>query len=396
VSAWTVAVVEPGGRRAKRVVEASGREGARVAASSDGALVLSVVPSRAAANSLRLSRKALEEFTSMAAILLPAGLTLRDALTVLAESSDSKEARRFSQGILARIDSGVPFVEAVRDSGAEAPAIWTGLARAGERTGSLDAVMPRLAAWLESGREACEKTAGALVYPAIVLSMAVLGMLGLAFWALPRLGAMFAEFGSGGPELSGRLEAAGVSVALVLSFLGALALAWPFVAAARKRNEAFGARFDALLLSVPLLGSLLADRAVFAFAFAMETLVSGGLPLDEALRESAGAVGNLAVARDVLILRDRVRSGASLSKAFRETKRLPRRLGTWFAIGERSGAPEAVFARVRALYERKTARTLERLVALAEPAIILAVGVAMIAMVLLFIVPLFTAYGSLL
>jgi len=124
--------------------------------------------------------------------------------------------------------------------------------------------------------------------------------------------------------------------------------------------------------------------------------VSGGLPLDEALRESAGAVGNLAVARDVLILRDRVRSGASLSKAFRETKRLPRRLGTWFAIGERSGAPEAVFARVRALYERKTARTLERLVALAEPAIILAVGVAMIAMVLLFIVPLFTAYGSLL
>ncbi len=391
-----MAVVEPGGRRAKRVVEASGRDAARSAAASDGVLVLSVVPSRARAGAARLPRKALEEFTSMAAILLPAGLTLRDTLAVLAESADSREARRFSHGILARIDSGVAFVDAVRASGAEAPAIWTGLARAGERTGSLDAVLPRLAAWLEAGREACEKTAGALVYPAIVLSMAVLGMLGLAFWALPRLGAMFAEFGSGGPDLAGRLEAAGVSVALVLALLGALALAWPFVMAARKRNEGFGERFDAFLLSVPALGALLADRAVFAFAFAMETLLSGGLPLDEALRESAGAVGNRAVARDVFVLRERVRSGASLSNAFRETKRLPRRLGTWFAIGERTGAPEAVFARVRALYERKTARTLERLVSLAEPAIILLVGVAMIAMVLLFIVPLFTAYGSLL
>lgn len=394
---FVVRVVAEGGKRRKVAVDAPDAESAIRMVEATGLVALDAERTEGSGNRIvKIGPAVLGDFTALAASLLSAGLSLRDALSIVADTAERKEVKGLALAIGARIDAGSSLHAAFDELGYSVPSVYRGLVRIGERVGALDAVFPRLAQQLESSRAAKEKLVGALIYPSIVLVLAVLGLAGLSFWILPRLATVFGEIGGTGPSLMERVATARTVSILLLAFLSISALYLTVALARRSKDEAFARSFDAVLLRIPMLGKAIAERASLSFSFAMESLVSGGLPIDEALLESAAAIGNRAVAADVLAIRESVLKGKPLSQSVESTRHLPRYLGQWFSVGERTGKVESVFGQLKSYYQRSTDQSMERAVALVEPAIILLVGALLLGIVVFFIVPLFAAYGSLL
>lgn len=352
---------------------------------------------QASAAGSKMAPKRLEEFTELAAALMQAGLSLRDALSVVAETAVRPDVRTLSSALGRKLDTGRTLAESFSDLGVRLPPVYVGLLRIGERIGGLETIFPRLSAHLSASRKAKDKVAGALVYPIVVITLAILGLVGLSVFVLPRLTVAFSELGgSSYTVLENRVAVvSGVGTGLVALMAAGLA-AWPFVSRLRKNNDGFARAFDGALLSLPVAGTALVERETLDFTFAMELLVSGGLTIDEALSESAGAARNHAYAADISAVRDAVRKGMHLSEASSRARHFPSYLRQWFAVGERTGNVESVFSQLRSYYQTRTDRTLERLVGLAEPAIMLVVGAIILFMVVFLILPIFSAYGTML
>jgi type II secretory pathway component PulF len=174
----------------------------------------------------------------------------------------------------------------------------------------------------------------------------------------------------------------------------ALAAALVASAIARKRDKAFAIAFDSLVLKLPLIGSLLRTEQALAFSFAMETLTSGGVTIDEALLEAASVMQNAAFSRAAETMRERVRKGAPLSRACAEAGVFPPYLTQWLAVGERTGQVEKVFAQTRAFFQAESDKASSRLMTMAEPAITVIIGIGVLLMVVFFILPIFRSYGS--
>jgi type II secretory pathway component PulF len=339
----------------------------------------------------KISEKEILEFTEMMELLLESGLSIRDALESLAAmdgSATQGSNTTLGETLLGHIRRGASFAEAV-DMTEEFPPIYRGMIRVGNSVGSVEKIFPRLGAYLRDKKKLRDKISGALAYPALVLAVAFLGTLGLVFFVMPRMELIFAGFG-GDAGNSIRKNAQTLELALGIPvFLAALLAA---AAAALRKNSVV----DRLALSAPLAGKFILSWESFNFAFAMEVLTGGGIPVEDAILEAAELVSNGAYRRSLLQTRERVLNGGSLARAFFENPFCPPCMGHWSAIGERSGKTEQVFAQLRSYFQGELERRSSKFILLIEPAMIAVIGVVILALVAGILLPLFSVYGSIL
>jgi type IV pilus assembly protein PilC len=185
---------------------------------------------------------------------------------------------------------------------------------------------------------------------------------------------------------------AGLVVSLIVAAAGFLVLSFRL----RSRNAEYAKRLDAFLLRIPVVGVFLQVAFGLNFSFAMETLLTSGYPLEEALNESSWVVSNLCFRDGLLKVKGNVVKGVLLSEALRQENVFPQVLIGWMAVGE--GAHDLVksFAQVRIFYQHETDKITSRFMNLAEPALIVAVGIILITLILTFVTPIFTMLGNLL
>jgi type II secretory pathway component PulF len=343
----------------------------------------------------RCPRRLLEDLTGMLALTLASGLSLRDAL----EAAQSVYPRGAGNALVAilreRLARGGSFSEALAAAATGLPALYTGMVRVGERIGSLEQSFAILAAHLKRERVLRDRFSSALVYPAVVLSVAVASAVFIVVVLFPRLRELFAELGPASGSTPETLLAglatwlAGAGIAL-----GCLAALGVVLAIARRRGGDLAVGIDRLLLSIPLVSAYVRRREILGLVFAMESLTGAGVSVEEALGEAAGTLGNRALAREVLAVRARLLVGGRLSEAFSASPLFPERIARWMAIGERTGRVERVFAQLRATCEQEVQAWIERLAALVEPALILGLGILVVAFVAFFIVPVFSLFGA--
>jgi type II secretory pathway component PulF len=347
--------------------------------------------------------KAALEFTEMMSTLLDAGLSLRDALELLSMMRGARHgakpnaASQLAGELLAELRKGVSFARAIQQRPDVFSVIYTGMISIGDRVGSIERIFPRLTGYLREQKKTRERIASALAYPVLVLAVSLIGSVALAFVIIPKLDAIFAGFGA---DASQQIHAnirrfevlfgsfGGVCVALII-FLAVCACF-------HKTNEQFACCFDSVLLRLPLIGALLTAWQTLNFAFAMETLAGGGVSIESALVEAASVVSNSAYRSALREVRERVVKGVTLSTVFAERVEFPAYLSQWLAIGEKSGKTEQVFAQIRAYFQDEIDRSTARLLTLVEPAMIVLVGVLLLAMVSGIMLPLFSMYGSIL
>ncbi|HEX6616916.1 MAG TPA: type II secretion system F family protein [Gemmatimonadales bacterium] len=367
------------GRRLKGVEAAASPEALADALQARGLLLLDAeAPDDASARrppaSHRRARQAeVLELARALAALLPAGVPLARALDVAAGLATGTVALAITT-VRERVERGEALASALAESAALFPPLSLGLVRAGERSGDLAGAFRRLAAQLEQEEALRGKLVSAAVYPLVLAVAGGLAVVILLFFVLPRFVELLEGSGAALPRstaallaLSGGLQSHW-PLLLALAAAGVLSLAW-----ARTTEEGARARAT-LLLRLPGVGTLRRQALAARFARLVGVLLGGGAPLLGALDDTIECLADAAAREEAVRIRTRVREGAALHAAIAEGSLFPPLMAQLVAVGEASGRLQEFLLKTAEILEERTQRAVERLVALAEPAMIVVFG----------------------
>ena len=325
--------------------------------------------------------------TRQLATLLESGLTLEQALTALIDEAALPIVREVLTGVRIEITAGLSFSAALAAYETSFPDYYHALVRGGEDSGALPAVLQHLADYLEA-RQALQQKAGlALIYPALVTTVAVLIVTGLLIYVVPQVVQVFQQSKQALPGLTLALIAVSDFLRATWPYLAAAAIAALGAARLALRHEAARHHWHAFLLRVPGLGPLVSGLNTARFASTLAILVRGGVPLVPALGSALRVLGNSVLQSAVERAADRVREGSSLARALGETRAFPPLLVHMVANGEASGRLGEMLERAARLETQALERRLAVYLTVLEPAMILLMGGIVLLIVLAILLP---------
>ena len=377
---YAYSAVDTTGKRSRGSDEAASPEALSRTLTARGLVVVDVEPAPRTAQRGGESggwrpnpRQDVLEATRALAALLGAGVTLSRALSTVAAITPGRAAAALDDVRLG-IGGGQSLADALARHPRLFSPLYVGVVRAGERSGALAASFAALAAQLERQERLRARILSAMLYPLLLAVAATAASAVLVLFVLPR----FAELLESAHATLPRSTAALLAVAGVLQhgwplILAALALAAGAVVLATR--SAGGRRAGAaMLLRLPVAGSLRRHTLAARFARVLGVLLAGGAPLLPALDDALESLSDPLARDEIGHIRTRVRDGAALNAAIAEGTLFPPLLSRLVAVGEEAGQLEQFLARSAEICEEKVDRLLQRLVSLAEPAMILVFG----------------------
>ncbi len=328
-------------------------------------------------------------FTRQLADMTAARLPIFRSLSVLAEQADRPGLREMVEAIRREVQEGLPLSEALRKHPRQFSDLYVNMVHAGETSGHLDAVLQRLAEFLEKGLRRRSQVVSALMYPAVLISVAIGAVAFIIGYLIPKLSALFAEMEQSLPLVTRILLAvASVVGATWWAILGVVVGAVLFLRW-YVRTEAGKESVDLWLLKAPLLGPVWHKMAVSRLARTLGTMLHGGVPILVSLEISGNAVGNRILARAVDSVREEVREGTRLGDALEGAGVFPPLLIHMTAVGEETGRLPDMMMRVAESLDFEVDSVLGRLTTLLEPFIIIVMGVIVGFIVLAVLLPIF-------
>lgn len=334
----------------------------------------------------RLSARQLALFTRQLATLIQVA-PLEEALRTLSRQSERDDVRAILGHVHAGVVEGRRLSEAMAREPKSFPPLYRAMVSAGEGSGTLPAILERLAAWLERQAAVRGKVLSTLAYPVILAIVAAFVVLALMIFVVPRVVEQFQDIGQRLPLLT-RIVI-GISHFLAHWWWALLIAAAVLVLLAGRALKEEGPRlkFDAALLKLPLIGRLIRDLHAARMARTLSTMVAARLPLLEGLRLTTGTVHNRVLRNASAEIAETVRTGGSLSGALRKTGVFPPLLVYLAASGEASGRLDLMLERAADYLEREFDSFTSSALSLLEPAIIIVMGGVVAVIVLSILLP---------
>ncbi|MBL8318339.1 MAG: type II secretion system inner membrane protein GspF [Burkholderiaceae bacterium] len=333
------------------------------------------------------STTTLAVWTRQLAGLVAAGLPLERSLTALSDEAEDPRQRDLVAHLRAEVNAGTSFARALASAPREFDDVYRAVVAAGEQSGALGTVLERLADDLEERQALKAKLLGAALYPAIVSVIALVIVIFLVTYVVPQVAGVFANSKRALPALTTAMLAIsafvrswGWVVALGVA-AGGVSLAFSL------RNEAFRQRFDAMWLSLPVVGRLARGYNAARFAGTLAMLANAGVPILKALQAAAETLGNRALRADAMDALVQVREGAPLASALAGRKRFPGLLAMFARLGEQTGELPKMLARAAAQLSGEVQRRAMALATLLEPLLIVAMGGVVMLIVLAVLLP---------
>ena len=361
-----------------------------------GLFVLSLQPKHAVAGvSLSLpQRRTINTreflvFNQELATLLKAGMPLVQSLGLLKGRVTSPVFKAVLDDVHEKVRSGTALSEAFAAHGDMFPRVYGASLLAGERSGNLDAILRRYVEYTKIIQTVKSKTISALVYPSILIGLAVVLVSIIVLKVVPAFSDFYATFGAELPLVTRiivriseflRSQLYLVLAALVLGVLAVLA--WI-------RQPGQKARFDFLILKLPVLGQVAGKFSTSQMARTLATLLGGGLPLVNALDIAARSVGNQYMASQLDVVSARVREGESFAGALEARGVFPEVAVKMAEVGESTGALQEMLNTVADFYDEEISTTMDRFVTLIEPVLLVFMGLVIAGLLLALYMPLF-------
>jgi type IV pilus assembly protein PilC len=337
----------------------------------------------------RISSREFLVFNQELATLLKAGMPLVQSLDLLKRRVESPVFRAVLDDVHEKVRSGSALSDAFAAHGDRFPGVYTASLLAGERSGNLDAVLRRYVEYAKIMANVKRKTISALVYPAILVTLAI-GLVSLiVLKVVPAFADFYASFGAELPLITRIILAISNVVRsqfLLIVLVGGAAIV-AFVIWIKQVGQR--ARLDHLVLGAPIVGPIAAKFATSQMARTLATLLGGGLPLVNALEIAAKSVGNQYMASQLDIVNTRVREGQSFAAALEARHIFPEVAVKMAEVGESTGALQEMLNTVADFYDEEIATTMERFVTLVEPALLVIMGVVIAGLLLALYMPLF-------
>jgi type IV pilus assembly protein PilC len=328
-------------------------------------------------------------FTRQFATMINSGLPLVQSLDILAEQTENENLRKIIQDVLYDVESGHTLADAMGKHPKVFTELFVNMVAAGEAGGILDTILLRLATFLEKNDALVRKIKGAMIYPAVIFSVAGMAVVILLLFVIPTFQQMFDAAGIPLP-MPTRLVI-GMSIFLQ-GFWWACGLGIVgFIFLLRYTYGTDGGQLfiDRMLLSFPILGDLQRKAAVARFTRTLGTLVSSGVSILEGLEITAKTAGNRVIHDAVMGSRASIAGGETISGPLKESGVFPPMVVQMINVGEQTGGLDEMLTKIADFYDEEVDAAVEALLSAMEPIMIVVLGVVVGGMIVAMYLPIF-------
>ncbi|MEE8175136.1 MAG: type II secretion system F family protein [Gemmatimonadota bacterium] len=327
--------------------------------------------------------------TRQFATMINAGLPLVKALQILAEQVSNPTIQAAIEKVVHDVESGDTLAHALKEHPKLFSPLYVNMVDAGEAGGILDTILLRLATFLEKADALARKVKGAMIYPAVVFSVAALAIAILLLFVIPTFESMFASFNQELPlptriviGLSNFLQGYWLWLLIGGALAGVLFRRWIATSSGRLL-------FDRMLLRAPLLGSLVRKSAIARFTRTLSTLLSAGVNILEGMEITARTAGNRVIHDAVIESRASIAGGKSISEPLRQSGVFPPMVTQMINVGEETGDLDGMLGKIADFYEDEVDVAVESLLKALEPAMIVILGTIVGGMIIAMYLPIF-------
>jgi len=346
----------------------------------------------------KVKAKDLSIFTRQFSVMIDAGLPLVQCLEILAQQQENKTFQMVLTQTRQDVEEGSTLAAAMARHPKTFDSLFVNMIEAGEAGGILDLILQRLSTYIEKIVKLRRDVVSAMVYPSAVIVIAIAVIAVIMVFVIPSFQNIFT--GLLGPgELLPLPTRIVVGISEFLAGIGGLIILGVVVAitlALRFYYKTPGGRrvIDKVLLKVPVIGSILRKIAVARFSRTLSTLLSSGVPILQSLEITGRTAGNVILEEAIQKVRTGVERGESVVEPLKATEVFPNMVSQMIAIGEQTGALDAMLGKIADFYEQEVDSAIASLLTLIEPIMIGFLGVTIGSIVIAMYLPLFTLIGK--
>ena len=342
----------------------------------------------------RIKKVYISRFTRQFATMIGAGLPMVQCLEILSQQMESAELRRIIGEVKESVQAGTTLAEALSRHKKVFDDLYVNMVDAGEIGGALDTILVRLAVYREKADALARKVKGAMIYPAVVMTVA----LAVTFIMLTYIVPIFAKMFEGlGAELPGPTQfVLSLSAFLRANILTGLGLLIALIIAYKYYSKTSSGRLnvDRVKLKLPLLGDLIRKSAIARFSRTLATLISSGVSILDALDITARASGNRvihdAIKRSVLSIAE----GETITQPLKASKVFPPMVVQMISVGEKTGGLDEMLSKIADFYDDEVDAAVAALTSVIEPVIIVFMGIVIGGILIAMYLPMFDIIGA--
>jgi len=337
-----------------------------------------------------MKTKELVIFTRQFSTMINAGLSIIQALEILAAQSETAFFRSVLRKVKNAVEEGKSLSDALKDHPKVFTDLYVNLVAAGEVGGILDTILDRLAVFLEKNASINAKIKSAMKYPAVVLIATIGITIVLLYWVVPTFAAMFM---SAGQQLPGLTQAVvDMSdfvqdyIIVILGVMGGMVFAFQ----TGMKNRQFRYNVHKIMLQAPIVGDLIKKSAVARFTRTLGTLVSSGVPLVDGLEVVSRTAGNLVIEKAIIYVREKVIEGNDMTTPLTDVNIFPSMVVQMIGVGEATGAMDTMLNKIADFYEEEVDVAIDGLTSMIEPIMMIFVGGIVGTMMIAMYLPIFS------
>jgi type IV pilus assembly protein PilC len=334
-------------------------------------------------------------FARQFSTMIDAGLPIIQCMEILYTQQGNKTFKRMIKEIKEQVEGGATLAEALKRFPKHFDDLFVNMIAAGEAGGILDAILRRLAAYMEKAAKLKAQVKGAMTYPIVtlIIAVAVLGI--ILVFVIPVFEEMFADFGGELPVPTKIVVTASEIVKSKIIYIIIGIFIFGFAMKKFYATEKGQDVTDDLMLKIPVFGELLRKVAVAKFTRTMGTMLSSGVAILEALDIVAKTAGNRTVEKAIYDVRSGIAEGRTMADPLQESGVFPAMVCQMISVGESTGALDAMLEKIADFYDEEVDQAVDNLTSLIEPFMLVFLGVTIGGLVVAMYMPIFKMAGAL-
>jgi len=337
----------------------------------------------------KVNRRSIAIFTRQLATMIDAGLPLVQSLDILSSQQDHKVFKNIIREIREDVEGGSTFAGALKKHPSTFDDLYTNLVVAGEEGGILDNILNRLSNYIEKAEALRKKVKSAMIYPAIIVSVAILVVIILMIFVIPVFETMFKSAGQSLPLPTLIVLTMSKIVKKYIVIIIPAAILFVFLFRKFYKTDAGKTLIDRLILKVPVFGMLLKKVAVARFARTLGTLVSSGVPILDGLLIVSKTAGNRTIETAIMSARASIREGETIAEPLGRGGIFPPMVIQMISVGESTGALDSMLSKIADFYDDEVDVAVSNLTSLLEPFLMVFLGVVIGGVVIAMYLPIF-------
>jgi len=331
-------------------------------------------------------------FARQFSAMINSGISIIDALDILRDQIDHPKLNQVVIAVTEDIETGSDLSESLSNHPDVFPELFVQMVRAGETGGIIGDVLDRIANHYEKQDELQGKIKSALYYPITIMVIALLVVIFLLTNVVPTFVSMFSDFGAELPLPTRILIGTSSFMESYWWLVGLIIIALIFLFRNYRKSPSGRLRTDAFILKIPQVGTMMQKIYLSRFSSTLSVLLSSGVDLLASLSIVEGVIGNKLYAQALTEARIKVREGSTLSEPLEKREEFPKLLVHMIKVGEESGAMSRMLDKVSMFYDREVDRSVEGVVSIIEPVIIVFLAIVVGFVVISIVMPMFDMY----